>query len=169
MKSKLLVILSTLILSLGLLAQNATPTTSAAAGTDDKVSTCCDHGKTIDGKAACTKGGKDAKCCGGDPDIASKSGKQAKACTMMSKDKDGKMSCCAEGTCPMMATRQGKECCSGRCGGAAASTQSKASCCAKGAACCASDGACCGGSSTTASAATRPPPGAATACNCSSY
>jgi hypothetical protein len=157
MKSKLLVLLSTLVFALGMLAQNATPTTPPATGTAEKACACCDHGKTPDGKAACVKGegccGKDAKCCAGDM-MASKDGKEAKACPMMSKNKDGKSSCCAEGKCPMMAKGKGKGCCGGQCGAAATTTQSKASCCSKGAACCAKNGACCMGTAVSASAAT---------------
>ncbi len=152
MKSKLLIILSTLVLTLNLVAldRNAGSTQAPANGADAKACTCCNHAKTPDGKA-CVKGegccGKDSKCCGGD--MASKDGKEAKACPMMSKDKDGKTTCCADGKCPMMAKGNGKTCCGENacCGkpAAAASTQSKASCCSKGAACCANGGACCGG------------------------
>jgi hypothetical protein len=78
--------------------------------------------------------------------MASKDGKAAKACPMMSKDKDGKTACCADGKCPMMAKVNGKGCCGSKSAAAATSTQSKGSCCAKGAACCSSGAACCGGS-----------------------
>lgn len=167
MKSKLLVILSTLLLALSTLALDRNAgVTQVAANDNAKACACCDQGKTSDGKVACVKGagccgkgakccGSDAKCCGGDSAMASKDGKAVKACPMMSKDKDGKSSCCADGKCPMMAKGNGKSCCEGQgcCGSksaaAATSTQSKASCCAKGAACCSSGAACCGASVVT--------------------
>src|SRR5207248_6358562 len=98
-------------------------------------------------KAAYLKGegccGKDAKCCGADM-MASKDGKEVKACPMMAKGKD-------------------KGCCGGKCGAAAAGTTlSKASCCSKGAACCAKNGACCMATAVSASTATA---GHAGCCN----
>jgi hypothetical protein len=33
---------------------------------------------------------------------------------MMSKDKDGKMGCCADGKCPMSKGKDGKSCCGGK-------------------------------------------------------
>ncbi len=155
MKSKLLVILSTLVLALNMMAldRNAGFSQAKATATDSKTAACCDQGKTPDGKAACVKGagccGKDVKCCGSE--MASKDGKAAKACPMTSKGNDGKSTCCTDGKCPMMAKGNGKSCCGdGGCSGkpaavAAPSTQSKATCCSKGAACCADGGICCGG------------------------
>jgi hypothetical protein len=150
MKLKLLVILSTLIVALSMLAQNATSTKATSAAPEEKACACCDHGKTPDGKATCMEGesccGKDAKCCGGDDAAGSKAGKEAKSCPMMAKGKEGKAMCCAEGKCPMMAKGDRKGCCGGKCGAAdTPAKQSKASCCGIGAACCANHGACCKG------------------------
>ncbi len=155
MKSKALVILSTLVMALGLMAQNATQSTPAPASNDAKACACCDQAKAPDGKMACEKGkgccGKDAKCCGGEM-MSSKDGKAAKACPMMSKDKNGKMACCADGKCPMMAKGKGKGCCGDKCPMATTSSiNAKPDCCVKGGACCAKGGACCMSSAVAAS------------------
>ncbi len=129
MKSKLLVILSTLVLALGLMAQTATQTTPPPAGDQAKTCACCNHDKA-DGKMACC--GKDGGCCkDGKCDTMSKDGKDAMTheqmmsgddkaankCPMMAKD--GKMSCCGkdggcckDGKCNM--AKDGKSCCNGK-------------------------------------------------------
>jgi hypothetical protein len=119
MKSKAFVILSTLVLALGLMAQTTTQSTPAT-GTDSKAAACCDHAKTADGKAGCcAKGaesccGKDAKCCNSES-LTAKDGKEAKACPMMAKAKDGKSMCCASGKCAAMAKGSVKGCCGTMC------------------------------------------------------
>src|ERR1019366_5127216 len=60
MKSKMLVILSTLVMALGLMAQNATQTPAAPSGDSPKACACCNHDKA-DGKMSCC--GKDGRCC----------------------------------------------------------------------------------------------------------
>lgn len=127
MKTKLLVILSTLVMALALMAQSATQTTPPATG-DTKTCACCNHDKA-DGKMACS--GKDGGCCkDGKCDMASKDGKDAMTheqmmsgddkaankCPMMAKD--GKMACCGKdgggckgGKCDM--SKDGKSCCDG--------------------------------------------------------
>ena len=123
MKSKLLVIASTLIMALALMAQSATQTTPPPAGDQAKTCACCNHDKA-EGKMACC--GRDGKC-----DMASKDGKDAvthehmmsgddkaaNKCPMMAKD--GKMSCCGkDGGCCKDANcdmaKGGKSCCNGK-------------------------------------------------------
>jgi hypothetical protein len=130
MKSKLLVILSTLVMAVVLMAQTATQTTPAPSG-DTKTCACCNHDKA-DGKMACC--GKDGGCCkDGKCDMMSKDGKDAMThehmmsgddkaankCPMMTKDGNGKMSCCGkddgcckDGKCDM--AKDGKSCCDGK-------------------------------------------------------
>jgi hypothetical protein len=130
MKSKLLVILSTLVMALALMAQTATQTTPAPAG-DTKTCSCCNHDKA-DGNMACC--GKDGGCCkDGKCDMMSKDGKDAMThehmmsgddkgankCPMTAKDSNGKMSCCnkdggccKDGKCDM--AKDGKSCCDGK-------------------------------------------------------
>ena len=60
MKSKMLVILSTLVMALGLMAQNATQTPAAPSGDSTNACACCNHDKA-DGKMSCC--GKDGGCC----------------------------------------------------------------------------------------------------------
>ncbi len=75
MKSKLLVILSTLVMALALMAQSATQTTPPAD--QAKTCACCSHDKA-DGKMTCC--GKDGGCCkDGKCDMMSKDGKDAMA------------------------------------------------------------------------------------------
>jgi hypothetical protein len=108
MKSKALVFLSTLIMAVGLIAQNATQTTPAPAGDSGKTCASCNHGQAGAKMACCGKDGdccKDGTCC---------QGKDGKQCPMMSKDKDGKVTCCAGGKCPMMAKGKAKSCCGGK-------------------------------------------------------
>ncbi len=124
MKSKMLVILSTLVLALGLMAQNATQTPAAPSGDSSKACACCNHDQA-DGKMACC--GKDGKC-GQSKDgkgaamshneMMSKDGKSGMKCPMMAKN-DGKMSCCGkdggcckDGKCNM--AKDSKGCCGGK-------------------------------------------------------
>ena len=71
MKSKMLVILSTLIMALGLMAQNATQTPTAPSGDNPKACACCNHDQSGGKMSCCGKDGKcdmakDSKsCCGG--------------------------------------------------------------------------------------------------------
>ena len=60
MKSKLLVIASTVVMALALMAQSATQTTPPPAGDQAKTCACCNHDKA-EGKMACCgrDGGKD--------------------------------------------------------------------------------------------------------------
>ena len=111
MKSKMLVILSTLIMALGLMAQNATQTPAAPSGDSPKACACCNHDHA-GGKMSCC--GKDGKC-----GQMSKDGKTSMKCPMMANDKDGKMSCCGkdggcckDGKCDM--SKGSKGCCNGK-------------------------------------------------------
>ena len=128
MKSKMFVILSTLIMALGLMAQKATETPTAPSGDNPKVCACCNHDQA-DGKMSCC--GKDGKCDklstdGKDAtmshdEMMSKDSKGGMKCPMMAKgsDKDSKMSCCGkdgscckDGKCDM--AKDGKSCCGGK-------------------------------------------------------
>jgi len=111
MKSKLLVVVSTLVMALGLMAQSATQTAPPQPGGDQsKTCACCNHDK-VAGRMACC--GKHAACCTKDADCCKDgnccTGADGKSCPMMSKGKDGKMSCCADGKCGM--AKDGKSCC----------------------------------------------------------
>ena len=129
MKSKILVVVSTLVMTLALMAQSATQTTPPPAGDNTKTCACCNREKS-DGKMAC---GKDGNCCckDGKCDMMSKDGKDAMSHEhMMSGDdkaankcpmlaKDGKMQCCGkdggcckDGKCDM--AKDGKSCCDGK-------------------------------------------------------
>ncbi|MGC2112018.1 MAG: hypothetical protein WA655_21040 [Candidatus Korobacteraceae bacterium] len=114
MKSKILIVFSTLALALAMMAQSTTPTTPAPSD-NAKSCACCNHDQA-DGKMACS--GKDGACCGKDAagckDGSCCQGKDGKACSMMSKDQNGKMTCCAGGKCPMMSKEKGKSCCGGK-------------------------------------------------------
>jgi len=129
MKSKLLVILSTLVMALALMAQSATQPTPPQAGDQAKTCACCNHDEA-DGKMTCC--GKEGGCCkDGKSDMMSKDGKEAMThehmmsgddkaankCPMMAKD--GKMACCGkdggcckDGQCDM--AKDGKSCCDGK-------------------------------------------------------
>ena len=128
MKSQILVVVSTLVMTLALMAQSATQTTPPA-GDNTKTCACCNREKS-DGKMAC---GKDGNCCckDGKCDMMSKDGKDAMSHEhMMSGDdkaankcpmlaKDGKMQCCGkdggcckDGKCDM--AKDGKSCCDGK-------------------------------------------------------
>ena len=128
MKSKMLVTLSTLVMALGLMAQNATQTPAAPSGDSPKTCACCNHNQA-DGKMACC--GKDGKCGqskdGKDgamshDEMMSKDGKSGMKCPMMAKgeSKDGKMACCGgkdsgcckDGKCDM--AKGSKSCCGGK-------------------------------------------------------
>lgn len=117
MKTKLLIVVSTLLVALSLMAQTTTQSAPAATGDSAKTCACCNHdgaaGKaTCCGDKQCAKDGsccKQGKCC---------QGKDGKDCPMMSKSKDGKMSCCQgkDGKCPMMSKgEKSKSCCGGKC------------------------------------------------------
>ncbi len=127
MKSKMLVILSTLVMALGLMAQNATQTPTAPSGDNPNACACCNHGQA-GGKMSCcgkdgkcgqmSKDGKDATMSHGD--MMSKDSKGGMKCPTMAKaDKDGKMSCCGknggcckDGKCEM--SKDSKGCCGGK-------------------------------------------------------
>ena len=142
MKSKILVITTTLLMALALMAQTAAQATPAPA---DKATTCacCNHDKSD------AKPGEKMECCGKDGGCC-KEGK----CDMKAH-KDGKMACCSGDKCPMMAQKDGKAgCCGDKCpmmkGGkstAGLSHGAKDSCCKSAAAvsCCAKGAACCKG------------------------
>jgi hypothetical protein len=67
MKTKLLVILSTLVMALGLMAQSATQTTMALPGCCGNDSGCCPNGKCCmmskDGNSKMSCCDKDGSCC----------------------------------------------------------------------------------------------------------
>jgi hypothetical protein len=116
MKSKALVILSTIVMALALIAQNTTQTPPAANSDNAKNCACCNHDQA-DGRNACC--GKDAACCG-KRDACCKGGsccrgKDGKACPMMSKDHAGNVTCCGGDKCSMTSTgKAGKSCCGGK-------------------------------------------------------
>ncbi len=115
MKSKALIIASTFVMALALMAQSTSQTTPPPAENNAKSCACCDHARA-DGKMACC--GKDASCCakGGacGKDGTCCKGKDGKSsCSMMSKDSSGKMGCCAGGKCAMASSKDGKTCCGG--------------------------------------------------------
>jgi len=98
MKSKVLVVISTLLLALTMMAQNATQATPSPSS-DTKACACCNHDKSDAkaGKAWCKDCCKDGKCA-----IMSKEGTDGKKCAMMAKDgkmADGKV-CCSGDKCP---------------------------------------------------------------------
>jgi hypothetical protein len=108
MKSKALIVLSTLVMALALMAQSTTQPT-ATPNSDNKACACCNHDKADAKMSCCGKDGacaKDGACC---------QGKDGKKCAMMSKDSSGKSDCCGEGKCPMTAKdKSGKSCCGGK-------------------------------------------------------
>src|SRR5664280_350779 len=114
MKSKMLVVLSTLVMALGLMAQNATQTAPAPSGDNSKACACCKHDQA-GGKMSCC--GKDGKCGQMSKDEKmSKDSKGGMKCPMMAGNKDGKMSCCGkdggcckDGKCDM--AKGSKGCC----------------------------------------------------------
>jgi hypothetical protein len=116
MKSKAFVVLSTLVMALALMAQSTIQTTPTPTGDNAKTCACCNHDQA-DGKMACC--GKDSACCAKGAACCKDGnccqGKDGKACPMMSKDQNGKMTCCAGGKCPMMSKdKDGKSCCGGK-------------------------------------------------------
>jgi hypothetical protein len=117
MKSKVLILISTLAMALGLIAQSTTQPAAPAGGDDAaKSCACCNHDKADGKMSCCGKGtesaGKGSDCCKGGTCCE---GKDGKTCAMMSKDQSGKMSCCSGGKCPMMSKEhQGKGCCGGK-------------------------------------------------------
>jgi len=113
MKSKALVILSTLVMALALMAQSATQSTPTSTNENGKNCACCNHDQMDDKAACCGKGdtccGKGNDCCKGGSCCQ---GKDGKACPMMSKDEAGKVTCCAGGKCSMTSKdNDGKGCC----------------------------------------------------------
>jgi len=110
MKSKALLIASTLLMALALMAQTTTQNPPANGDNIVKACACCNHDQADGKKMECC--GKDAKCCAGGADCCK--GKDGKACPMMSKDTTGKMNCCAEGKCGMMSKKDSKGCCGGK-------------------------------------------------------
>jgi len=114
MKSKALIVFSTVIMALALMAQSTTQPAPSPSGNNPKACACC-GGDTADSKTACC--GKAASCCGKDGNCGKGSdccqGKDGKSCPMMSKDSSGKMSCCADGKCSM-SEKTGKSCCGGK-------------------------------------------------------
>jgi hypothetical protein len=109
MKSKVLVLLSTLAMALSLMAQTTTQSTPAPGKGDNQACACCNHDQA-DAKMACC--GKDASCC---KDGACCQDKDGKACPMMSKDSNGKTTCCAGGKCSTTAkNKTSKNCCDGK-------------------------------------------------------
>ena len=108
MKSKVLVLLSTLVMALAMMAQSTPQTTPSTDNSTAKSCACCNH-EQADGKMSCC--GKDSKCGAKDGDCCK--GKDGKACAMMSKSSDGKAACCSGGKCPMMSKKDGKSCCGG--------------------------------------------------------
>jgi len=113
MKSKALVLLSTIVMALALMAQSATQSTPAPNSESAKNCDCCNHDH-MDGRGVCC--GKAAACCGKGNDCCKGGsccqGKDGKACPMMSKDAAGNMTCCAGGRCSMASKdNNGKGCC----------------------------------------------------------
>jgi len=115
MKSKLLVVFTTLMLAVAMMAQTGTSATPAPAATDNKTCACCNHdtADAKDGASGCSDCCKDGKCA-----MMSKNGiKEGAKCPMMAKGHkmaDGKM-CCSADKCPMSA-KNGKgaaACCCG--------------------------------------------------------
>ena len=109
MKSKALLLASTLLMAVALMAQSATQNAPATGDNSAKTCACCNHDQADGKKMECC--GKDAKCCTSGGDCCK--GKDGKACPMMSKDASGKMSCCADGKCSM-SKKEGKGCCGGK-------------------------------------------------------
>jgi len=115
MKSKALVLLSTIVMALALMAQSTTPTSPAPAGDTAKSCACCSHDQASGKMACCGKDSacaKDANCCKGDTCCK---GKDGKTCPMASKNDSGKAGCCGQGKCPMMSKdKAGNSCCGGK-------------------------------------------------------
>ena len=143
MKSKILVIVTTLLMALAMMGQTATQTTPSTTGDNTATCGCCNHDK------ADAKSSEKMECCEKDGGCC-KDGK----CDMKAH-KDGKMACCSGDKCKMMAQKDGKaasgkSCCDGdKC--PMMKKTAKASCCAKGAACCKNgSNPCCSGDKTAA-------------------
>ena len=124
MKAKILVIATTLLMALAMMAQTATQTTPSTTGDNTATCGCCNHDK------ADAKSSEKMECCEKDGGCC-KDGK----CDMKAH-KDGKMACCSGDKCAMKDGKMagGKGCC-GKDGGCCKTTAAT-SCCAKGAACC---------------------------------
>ena len=112
MKSKALILVSTILMALALMAQSTPQSTPPPTDNSAKSCACCDHAKA-DGKMACCGKGasccaKGAACCKGGNCCQ---GKDGKACPMMSKNSSGKMACCSEGKCAMASNKDTRGCC----------------------------------------------------------
>jgi len=145
MKTKVMVVLFTMLFALTMMAQTAT---QAAPAAGEKTSSCCND------KCPMAKDGKG--CC--EHDMANM--KAGEKCPMM---KDGKMAngksccgdgCCKDGKCAMASNKDGKGgCCGDKCpmmkkgDKSAAKSPSKDDCCKKTAevSCCHAAAACCKG------------------------
>jgi len=108
MKTKVMVMLLTLVFALGMMAQTATPVAPAATKTGDKCPMMKD-GKMADGKSCCGD-----KCCTGDKcNMAAHKGQKTsdnQACC------SGENGCCKDGKCEMAANKDGKGgCCGDKC------------------------------------------------------
>ena len=123
MKSKLLVIASTFVMALALMAQSATQTTPPPAGDQSKTCGCCNDDKADSKMVCCCKDGKcdmmskDSKDAMSHEHMMAGDDKAANKCPMMAKDskmsccgKDG--GCCKDGKCDM--AKDGKSCCDGK-------------------------------------------------------
>src|SRR5690349_20228085 len=102
MKSKALLLASTILMALALMAQSTTQNAAPTVDNTAKACACCNHDQADGKKMACC--GKDSKCCGSGGDCCK--GKDGKTCPMMSKDSKGKMSCCADGKCSMTSNKE---------------------------------------------------------------
>lgn len=115
MKSKALLLVSTLVMALALMAQSTPQSSPATDNGNAKSCACCNHDQA-DGKMTCC--GKDSKCATKEGSCCKGGGccegKDGKTCPMMSKGADGKATCCAGGKCPMMSKADHKGCCGGK-------------------------------------------------------
>jgi len=110
MKSKALLLISTLLMALALMAQSTTQTTPPVSGDNAKCACCNDGG---DAKMCCS--GRDTGCCAkGECCPAKDKGKDGKMCPMMSKDDNAKSSCCSGSKCAMHSDAKGHSCCGGK-------------------------------------------------------
>ncbi len=112
MKSKALIILSTIAMALALMAQSANQSSPTPGGDNAQACSGCNHDQADGRMACCGKGatccGKGNACCKGGGGCCQ--GKDDKACPMMSKDQAGNATCCAGGKCSMT-SKNSKACC----------------------------------------------------------
>jgi hypothetical protein len=101
-------------MALALTAQSAPQTTPSTDTGTAKACACCKHDQA-DSKMSCC--GKDSKCNAKQGECCKGGGccqgKDGKTCSMMSKDSDGKATCCAGGKCAMTSKKEAKSCCGG--------------------------------------------------------